>query len=341
MKRLELIISQAWQRQSAWLKVLAPLSAIYRLAGCVQRVLYQQSIIDGYHASVPVLVIGNITVGGSGKTPMIIALVRYLQSKKIPVGVISRGYGRKTNDNHVATLVTPTSSPKTAGDEPCLIVQSTNVPMAVCAHRGRAIELLLEHHPNLALIISDDGLQHYALHRDAEWIVVDSARGFGNKKLLPQGFLREPVSRLEGATVIYHHKPHQVCDKALTMYLQPADLVPLLTKNQPLPQSNTVYALSGIGYPTRFFETLTMLGLSVIAQPFADHHEFVLSDLQALSQYPIITTAKDAVKLRQLAQDCPHEIFDNIWVLPVEAVLSKEVYDAMDALLWQWNIDKH
>lgn len=328
--KLELAITQAWQNQSAWLKLLSPLSALFAAASGAHKALYKKGISSSYKAAVPVLVIGNITVGGSGKTPLIIALVEYLQSKNIKVGVISRGYRAKSQNadkSTTARLVGCDSTPDEVGDEPCLIVQSTGVPMAVSSNRGAAIELLLAHYP-LDLIISDDGLQHHALARDDEWIVVDVARGFGNEKLLPQGFLREPIQRLEGATVIYHDR--DISQDKLSMTLQPSALEPLLTDTPSSPPTDAVYAISGIGYPKRFFATLTQLGFAVDERAFGDHHDFSLDDLIDLTDKAIITTSKDAVKLRTLARQNPHPIFNNIWVLPVKAKLSAPVYRAMD-----------
>ncbi len=330
----EQLITKAWQANSPALKVLAPLSALYGAVSGMRKLMYQKGVLPSYQAPVPVLIIGNITVGGSGKTPLIIALVKYLQSKDIAVAVISRGYGRSQS---TAALVTKDSTPSQAGDEPCLIVQSTGVPMAVGSNRGQAIDLLIKNYPQTSLIISDDGLQHYALKRDAEWIVVDRQRGFGNGKLLPQGFLREPVSRLQNAVVIYHD--HAFVAGENQMCLVPDDLVSLLGNTaQPPKPSQTVYALSGIGYPKRFFDTLQGLGFEVIQKPFDDHHAFVLDDLTPLTKYPIITTAKDAVKLRVLYQNAPHQIFERIWVLPVQAKLSQGVYDTMDELLTTFHI---
>ena len=336
MKNLELLITKAWQEKSPMLTTLAPLSALYGVAGRVRKSLYDNDKLAKYHAPIPVMIIGNITVGGSGKTPLIIALVKYLQDKGVNVGVISRGYGRADSS---PAMVRADSTPKEVGDEPCLIVQSTNVPMAVGVNRGQVIDLLLQNHPALQLIISDDGLQHYALHRDVEWIVVDGVRGFGNEKLFPQGFLRESLDRLNGATVIYHDsRAERYDDNALLMHLAPSKPIPLLVgdksesdKNLP-PQK--VYAVSGIGYPTRFFKTLNELGFDVVERAFGDHHDFALDDLADLTDLPIITTSKDAVKLHELASTHPnHAIFDNIWVLPVQAVLSESVYGEMDRVL--------
>lgn len=335
MKNLELLITKAWQEKSLMLATLAPLSALYGVVGRVRKFLYDKDKLAKYHAPIPVMIIGNITVGGSGKTPLIIALVKYLQGKGVNVGVISRGYGRVDSS---PALVREGSTPKEVGDEPCLIVGETGVPMAVGANRGGTIEILLENYPNLQLIISDDGLQHYALHRDVEWIVVDGMRGFGNEKLFPQGFLREPLDRLNGATVIYHDSRAEKYDNnALLMHLAPNNPMPLLgneksANDETLPPQK-VYAVSGIGYPARFFKTLNELGFDVVERAFGDHHDFTLDDLADLTDLPIITTSKDAVKLRELAKRHNHTIFDNVWVLPVQALLSESVYEEMDRVL--------
>lgn len=340
MRKSELALTHAWQNQSKALMALAPLSALYGAVSQVRRAFYHSGIISVYRAPVPVLIIGNITVGGSGKTPLIISLMKILIAKGAKVGVISRGYGGDAGG--MPRLVTLDSSPSEVGDEPCLIVQSVHtatdklMPMAVGADRKAAIELLLSHHPDISMIISDDGLQHYALHRHLEWIVVDAQRGFGNQKLLPQGFLREPISRLDGATVIYHDKADVDYPKdALVMHLQPGQLEPLIDGGSAPPAvGDAVYAVSGIGYPERFFLTLSTLGYLVQPQPFGDHHDFKVTDLLPLVDLPIIVTAKDAVKLRALAARHPSHnmLFSRIWVLPVEAVFSASLLATIDDL---------
>ncbi|GAA0320258.1 tetraacyldisaccharide 4'-kinase [Psychrobacter aestuarii] len=343
---LETTITRAWQRQAAWLWFLLPLSWLYAAILHVRQWLYKSGIKKSYRAPIPVLVIGNITVGGSGKTPLIIRLVHHLQQQGIEVGVISRGYGGDTSA--MPALVTPTSSPDTVGDEPCLIVGMTGVPMAVCPNRQQAIETLLTAVPTLQLIIADDGLQHYALARDMEWIVVDSARGFGNRQLLPTGFLREPLSRLKGAVVMQHHKPDAPpspeIGAALSMYLQPDALQPLIALGDstatlsPPQASDTVHAVSGIGYPQRFFDTLSDLGFETVAHPYPDHHPFRLEELLAYDTYPIVVTAKDAIKIRPLllaaletapANSSVHHLAQRLWVLPVNAVLSAQSYQTL------------
>lgn len=348
MKKAELILTQAWQNNAKWLGLLKPLSWLYGTISAHQRRVYEAGKKSSYRAPVPVWVVGNITVGGSGKTPLIISLVRYLQQKGVRVGVISRGYGG--DERLMPALVTATSLPSGVGDEPCLIAQSTldaagqGVPLAVCPKRRDAASCLLAAHPDIQLIISDDGLQHYALARDVEWIVVDAGRGFGNGALLPAGFLREPVSRLNGANVIYHQSTPQAAQaagNALFMYLELDSLVPLIADNQDSAPSagQTVHALSGIGYPVRFFDSVRRLGLSVIEHPMPDHHVFSLADLADLTDKPIITTAKDAVKLRHLYHAHPDApVFRRIWVLPVQALLSDELYRLIDTKLAAYGI---
>ncbi len=365
---IETAITDAWQRRAPWLWLLLPVSWLYGLITRLRRQAYRLGLIASFRAPVPVMVIGNITVGGSGKTPLIISLVQYLQQHDIKVGVISRGYGGASEQ--MPALVTETSLPSVVGDEPCLIVNMTAVPMAVCPNRQQAIETLLAAHPDLQLIIADDGLQHYALQRDIEWIVVDVARGFGNKQLLPAGFLREPMARLTDATVVHHEIANATATPdsepltpRLTMQLQPDKLQALwqpkmsdsafdidglngkLAMEAMPKQGSKVHAVSGIGYPQRFFATLKSLGFEVIAHPYPDHHDFSLSELLQYNQYPIIVTSKDAVKIRALLlaemtknntenSESPTDtdskiLASRLWVLPVTAVLSATCYQIL------------
>ncbi|RGD92071.1 MULTISPECIES: tetraacyldisaccharide 4'-kinase [unclassified Acinetobacter] len=316
-------IQDAWNSQAKWLIVLRPLSWLYRGGFLLNRKLYRCNIKKAYTAPVPVMVIGNITVGGSGKTPLLIHLVSYLQSKNIRVGVISRGYGAK---GPFPALVDLNSVPEYVGDEPTLIVQSTDVPMAVGPNRQESIELLLSHSP-IDLIISDDGLQHWALNRQIEWIVLDNNRGLGNAKLLPEGYLREPKSRLNEGTVIEHadHPTYR-----MHMHLEVAE--PYLlnsTEAKVFNRQDDFYAVVGIGFPQRFYRTLEGMGVQQFqCHEFADHHEYELEDLVFDDANPIITTEKDAVKILALLKQNPSYSRD-IWVVPVDAVLSAACYDTL------------
>ena len=365
---IETTITRAWQRQAAWLWLLLPVSWLYALLMRLRRQAYKIGIFSSYRAPIPVMVIGNITVGGSGKTPLIIALVRHLQQQSIKVGVISRGYGG--DSSQMPALVSAKSSPKVVGDEPCLIVNMTGAAMAVCPNRQQAIATLLASYPDLQLVIADDGLQHYALQRDIEWIVVDASRGFGNKQLLPTGFLREPISRLKGANVIYHQKTVSLSDtdykydfdspeiKRLTMHLQPdtLELLGLISAQREAfgigditsPKiGSQVHAVSGIGYPQRFFDTLNSLGFEVIPHPYPDHYDFSLTELLQYAEHPIIVTSKDAVKIKalllqttfnQCLGDQYEALVSRLWVLPVTAVLSDNCYEVLQQQLRALNI---
>lgn len=360
---MEQFFTKAWQQKAGWLWLLLPMSWLYRFITWLNKKCYDIGIKKIYYAPVPVIVIGNITVGGSGKTPLIIALVHYLQNKNIQVGVISRGYGGDTS--HMPALVTPHSTPAQVGDEPCLIVQTTfaldkAVPMAVCPNRGQAIELLLENFADIQLILADDGLQHHALDRDKNWIVVDSDRGFGNGQVLPVGFLREPIKRLHqpDTTVIFHQKNWQKSistiqnslSNELLMKLEELPLQPLFSKlfsqnvSQHLTPTNfpQVIAMTGIGFPKRFFNSVKSLGFDVIEISFNDHHDFNLSDFDNLPDLPIVITAKDAVKIRLLLQadesEFAQSLKQRIWVLPVIAKLSDEVWQELDRQLVELGI---
>ena len=346
---------QAWRNKSLWLWLLLPVSWLYGLVFWLNKTMYRLGLKPVYYPNVPVIVVGNITVGGSGKTPLIIAVVTYLQQKGLTVGVISRGYGGQPK--LMPCIVTTNSKPSDVGDEPCLIVQRTGVPMAVCPNRGQAIELLLEQFPSIQLILADDGLQHFALDRDENWIVVDADRGFGNRQLLPTGFLREPIRRLyqPNTTVIFHQSDWQdtqaltdfsnslsknchsispdVRMRLLQKPLEPLFKTPLFkTASQNSLPAQQVIAMTGIGLPQRFFNSLSELGFDIIPMPLNDHHTYSLQDFANLPKLPIIVTDKDAVKLRVLfAQGHEkNDIASNIWVLPVEAELSAAFYALID-----------
>jgi len=307
-------IQEAWNKQSQWLVLLRPLSCLYSCGFQLNKQLYLSGLKKVYQAPVPVMVIGNITVGGSGKTPLLIQLVKYLQQHQVRVGVISRGYG---GTGPFPALVLPDSPANVVGDEPCLIVQNTHVPMAVGSNRQQAIELLLKHH-QLDLIISDDGLQHWALARQIEWIVLDQNRGLGNQKLLPEGYLREPPSSLTTATVIEHASQP---NSELNMHLEVA--APYLLNDAEDERSfnpaDNFYAVVGIGFPQRFYSTLDSMGIHQFqCHEFPDHYDYEITDLQFEDNNPIITTEKDAVKLSDRHGE-------NVWVLPVCAIIEPDL----------------
>lgn len=283
--------------------------------------MYRFHLLPIEHLPVPVVVVGNITVGGSGKTPLVLRLAEHLRSLGFQTGIISRGYGGK---NCAQTEVVSDSDPLLVGDEPVLLARRSGCPVWVGRNRVEAARALLKAYPACNLIISDDGLQHYALVRDVEIAVVDGERRFGNGFLLPAGPLREPVARLASVdAVVVNGGSDEIpkCAKAgFAMRLVGTEFYNLADPTQRAkPQDfvgQTVHAVAGIGYPTRFFEHLRGLGLKVSEHPFPDHHAFQSQELD----FPglVLMTEKDGVKCARFAKD-------NYWVLAVEAEVDEDL----------------
>lgn len=308
-----------WQSRSLITWLLAPFSLLFWLVSQIRRQLFCKKILVSYRSPVPVLVVGNISVGGNGKTPVVVWLVEQLQQRGLKVGVISRGYGGE--NRNFPQLVTAQSSPQQMGDEPVLIAQRTQAPVAISPNRRQSIELLLSRY-ELDLIITDDGLQHYQLERDIEWVVVDGERRFGNGFVLPAGSLRELPSRLMSVqAVICNGKSAKNGEHQ--MVLAPDNAINLKTgEKRPLSdfQQTPCVAMAGIGYPPRFFTMLERLGIPLNARhAFADHQAYQASQLVCLAEKPtpLLMTEKDAVKCQAFAQD-------NWWFVPVSAKFSSE-----------------
>ncbi|QIM65984.1 tetraacyldisaccharide 4'-kinase [Mannheimia granulomatis] len=307
-----------WQTKSLITWLLSPLSLLFWLISQIRKRLYSLNILQSYRSPVPVLVVGNISVGGNGKTPVVVWLVEQLQQRGVKVGVISRGYGGKIKE--FPQLVTLQSSAEMVGDEPVLIVQRTNAPLAISPNRQQSIELLLSQF-ELDLIITDDGLQHYALERDIEWVVVDGTRRFGNGFVLPAGGLRELPNRLNSVDAVICNGGTPNYNEHL-MTLEPSDAIHLLTnERKPLSEFRSpCVAIAGIGHPPRFFTMLEKLSIPLIkTQGFADHQTFDANQLKALAdeQTPLLMTEKDAVKCKAFAQK-------NWWYVPVSAKFSEK-----------------
>ncbi len=298
-----------------WL--LWPLSALYSAVISIRRSLYRLNIFKQHRLTVPVIIVGNITVGGTGKTPFVIWLVKQLQQAGLRPGVISRGYGGKAES--YPQIVTPQSDPTIVGDEPIIISRHTLCPMVVAPNRVAAGEMLLQQY-ECNIIIADDGLQHYALARDIEIIVVDSDRMFGNQYCLPAGPLREPLSRLHDIDFVVHNTANK--SSAYSMNLsqgQAINLVkPELKKDLSGFINQPVHAVAGIGHPQRFFNQLSEQGLTISPHPFADHHDFKITDLQFDDDNPILMTEKDAVKCQSFAEK-------NMWYIPIDATINNNL----------------
>jgi len=289
-------LQQYWYRITPLHLLLLPVSFIFRLLVKTRRALYRSGILPGEKLPVPVIVVGNITVGGSGKTPLTLWLAQQLLDSGWHPGIISRGYESKTFSPQA---VHPSSDPGAVGDEAVLMAQRKLCPVWVGRDRAAAARLLLRAHPECDVLLSDDGLQHYRLRRDVEIVVVDGIRRFGNGFLLPAGPLRELPSRLAEADAVVINGGTPAAGE-YAMQLHGARFYNLLNPNTPAYAADFhgqhLHAIAGIGHPQRFFAHLNHLGLVVQAHPFPDHHHYTPRDLAYANADAILMTEKDAVK---------------------------------------------
>ena len=291
---------------------LAPFGFLFNDAVRFRRFLYRLGILKSHTLPVPVIIVGNITVGGTGKTPLIIWMAEFLKESGFKPGIISRGYGGQAES--WPQWVTVDSDAKNTGDEALLIAKQTGCPMAVGPLREDAAKLLLSK-SDCNVILSDDGLQHYALNRTIEIAVIDGERRFGNGYCLPAGPLREPIERLQRVDLVVVNG-QEAEENQFTMQLVGNTLINLVTGEQKsLDELKGVecHALAGIGNPERFFEVLTSAGLIFESQSFPDHYQFQNHDIQYSDNKPVLMTEKDAVKCSAFA-GIKH------WYLPVKAV---------------------
>lgn len=321
------IIEKVWfdSHPAKWLLIplLLPLSALFWLLSSLRRLSFSFGLSRSYPLTKPVIVVGNIGVGGNGKTPMVIHLVELSRSLGLTPGVISRGYGGQAP--HYPYLVTANSTALEAGDEPILIQQRCQVPVAVGSDRIASAELLIKQ--GCDIIISDDGLQHYRLQRTVELIIVDGKRLFGNGLLLPAGPLREGQWRLPKSDLVVYNGEVAVSAKnsspSIQMILAATELCNLQTGERIelfdfIETHACVNAIAGIGAPQRFFDTLKKHSFVIEnQQSFVDHHSFSLADFTAFDDnVPLLMTEKDAVKCRDFCKP-------NWWYLPVDATFTQ------------------
>jgi tetraacyldisaccharide 4'-kinase len=317
---MERWLMRLWYRDSlSAAALLLPLSWIYGLIVFLRRSAYACGLFSSQRASKPVIVVGNLTVGGTGKTPLVAWLAEQLSASGLKVGIVSRGYG---STNQMPEVVHMESDWRSVGDEPLLLRQLTGCDTVVSRDRLAGAQMLVA--LGADVVISDDGLQHLRLARDCEIVVVDGARGFGNGYLLPAGPLREPVWRARKADVVIVNgipehasvragaKPVLQSSLRMSLFGTQAHRVDGLASPQLLEQwrGTRVHALAGIGNPQRFFRDLRDRGLDVIEHPFPDHHPFVAADLTFDDALPVLMTQKDAVKCRALAHA-------RLWYVPV------------------------
>ncbi|OQW95673.1 MAG: tetraacyldisaccharide 4'-kinase [Beggiatoa sp. IS2] len=309
-----MLIDEIWYGNHPFSLLLAPLGGMFCTMARIRRMVYQYRLLKSQRLAVPVIIVGNLTVGGTGKTPLVIWLGRFLRQQGYQPGIISRGYGGKAQQ--WPQPVTPTSDPNLVGDEPILLARQSGCPVAVAPKRGVAAQFLLEQY-SCNIIISDDGLQHYALQRDIEIAVVDDIRRYGNQRCLPAGPLREPLSRLKQIDLVVtkgaalkHEYSMRYDIKALRKVSDDSVVMQPLSRLRGM----KVHVVAGIGHPTKFFNRLKDQGLKLHFHEFPDHHCYTATDLQFNDDHPVIMTEKDAVKCQSFARD-------HHWYLPIEANL--------------------
>jgi tetraacyldisaccharide 4'-kinase len=314
-------LEQYWYRISPLHLALWPLSMVFAVLAAARRLLYRIGVMPATRLKVPVIVVGNISVGGTGKTPCVIWLAQWLSDHGCKPGIVARGYGGTARDPLRATA---DSDPRIAGDEAVLLARRCACPVWVGANRAAAAQALLAAHPACDAIISDDGLQHYALARDVELAVIDGERGCGNGMLLPAGPLREPLRRLERVDALIINGspvfPLQMLPHGMPVFdmrIEGSTFYNILDPRQEAGAgqfaTQTVHGVAGIGNPQRFFGHLRELGLAFTAHPFADHHVFTAADCAFGANTAVIMTEKDAVKCASFAGE-------NWWALRVGAV---------------------
>jgi tetraacyldisaccharide 4'-kinase len=320
---MERAITGLWYSGGSAALLLEPLAWLYRAVTAVRRAMYAGGLLSAQRVGRPVVVVGNLTVGGTGKTPLVAWLAERLKERRLSVGILSRGYGRSGDTPRVVEL---DSGWRDVGDEPLLLRQRTGCVTVVSADRVAGARVLVER--GVDVILADDGLQHLRLARDCEIIVVDGARGFGNGRLLPAGPLREPIAKAADADLmVVNGVPEHSSlaafavpgsESLVQMTLLPGNAIAMAGRPAlPLEsfRGRPVHAVAGIGNPSRFFTELRARGLQIVEHPFPDHHPFVAADLEFADDAPVLMTEKDAVKCRAFASA-------RLWYVPVTAHFS-------------------
>ena len=313
-----------WMRVTSLTLLLIPFSWLFGALAALRRTLYNVGILRRVRLPVPVIVVGNISVGGTGKTPLVLWLVEQLRAAGHTPGIISRGYLALGTSVRTARPVAAHDDAALCGDEPVLLARRSGCPVWIGADRVAVAQALLSAHPQCSVIVSDDGLQHYRLARDAEIAVIDGTRGHGNGFLLPAGPLREPPSRLNNvdAVVIRGDElpsaPTVTTAPQFTLSMTPGVFYNLRNPQRTVDahyfRGRRVHAAAGIGNPQHFFDTLSKLGLEFTAHSFPDHHPYAPADLAFENCDAVVMTEKDAVKYERYADD-------KHWALRIAATL--------------------
>ena len=325
-------LAGSWYQDTWPSRILLPLAWLFGYFARRRRMAAMTGKRPPWRAGVPVLVVGNLTVGGTGKTPFVIWLARQLRERGFKPGVVSRGYGGR-GGRRPLTVPAINADPDLVGDEPPIIAQHTGVPVVICRNRVTAVRYLIERH-SVDIVVSDDGLQHYALARDVEIAVIDGHRGFGNGRLLPAGPLREPASRLaEVDWVIANWRPSGLAESETVMSMRPLFFANLQTGVKMAPAQfaahhPNVNAVAGVGNPDRFAHTLRSLGLNPALHPLDDHHRYSGEEIRFDNDWPVVCTEKDAIKLRRL-----DVVLGHCWYLEIEADMGRAGEQRLAALL--------
>lgn len=313
----------SWYRKSAVRFILLPVAIVYCTLVRIRRFLYRHGLLHTRWFPFPIIIVGNITVGGTGKTPLVIKLVKQLQQAGYRPGIVSRGYGARAEQ--YPQSVTDDSVASEVGDEALLLYRRCQCPTVVDPVRPRAVAHLLQ--SDCDIVISDDGMQHYALGRDIEIVVLDGERGLGNGLCLPAGPLREPSARLNDADIIVKTGGNEQ-DGVWTMLLRPDSFINVFDRNQTQALSafsgKRVHAAAGIGNPGRFFQTMKNLGCEVVVSQFPDHYNYTASDLTFDDELPVIMTEKDAVKYEKAGADLPNTVRQRYWFLQIHPEFTNE-----------------
>lgn len=317
-----------WYRRNLLSYILWPLSLLWQWAMILRQNLYKRGVFTTTHFPVPIIVVGNLTVGGTGKTPVIIAMTELLQEMGFKPGIVSRGYGGALKKG--AYLVTADSNATLVGDEPLLLARRLNCPLAIGSQRVEAVNLLLAHH-DCDVVLSDDGLQHLAMGRAMELIVVDGQRQFGNGFCLPAGPLRESLKRLHSTHWIIYHSMDPLYE--YHFFLQPQCFrsvrQPELKRSLQSFAHQIVDVIVAIGHPQRFLEALQALQIKVKAKIFRDHHNYTAAELSEYKNSTLLMTEKDAVK-------CAAFNLTDAWYLEVSAVLSEALCSHLRGYFLMW-----
>ncbi|MFT5259629.1 MAG: tetraacyldisaccharide 4'-kinase [Saprospiraceae bacterium] len=317
-------IHSQWQKRGLWAWLLSPISILIYSLAWLKRKGYQLSVFKAQRLPLPIIVVGNLSVGGTGKTPLVIYLCQLLKEKGFRPAIISRGY--KSKEGQQSQLVTALSVATQVGDEAVLLAQRTGCPVMIGANRVQSVKDLIKQ-TDCDIVISDDGFQHLKLHRDIDILVRDASRGYGNGWCLPSGPLRESFSAQNDAHLVVHNGGEKAGkDQHFAMALHPTNPFKLSTQEESSYDSLSCMhfnAVAAIGNPERFFSMLESHSITIARHPFVDHHAFRADDLDFGDDKPLIMTEKDAVKCAPLSVNNP------IWVVPVTAALSPKFDTAL------------